>query len=169
MITLQFCAEYFRDVPRFGLGYIPKAAGSALIRLGDTWASVSHVDTIMPDGTWLGARLSGGVQAREPYPVSYTMRIPVWVPDEQAYYGFLRAQIGKPYDVLGVVGFIPREDWRQPNKWFCSELKAAALSHANPELAPLFAHASRVAPTPLYRDLRAYMAGYSDPSRRTAA
>lgn len=159
MITLQFAAEYFRDVPKYGIGYIPKATGSAIIRLGDTWAEDSHVDDIQPNGKWLGARLSGGVQARDPYPVSYAVRIDVWVPDEQAYYDYLLAQVGKPYDILGVVGFIPREDWRQDNKWFCSELIAAALMHANPALRPLFSQASRISPATLHRDLRSYMAG----------
>jgi uncharacterized protein YycO len=41
---------------------------------------------------------------------------------------FLRAQIGKPYDWLGILGFLVRSDRaHRKTKWFCSELIAEAL------------------------------------------
>lgn len=46
---------------------------------------------------------------------------------------FLRMQVGKPYDYLGVARFLTRsKDSDLVNrKWFCSELAAAAFKHAH--------------------------------------
>lgn len=168
MITLQFCAEYFRDIPRFGVGYLPAAVGSTAIRAADTFGPVSHVDTVLPNGQWYGARINGGVKARDPYPISYAARLNVWVSDERAYYDYLFAQEGKEYDWSGIGGFVVRRDWQDDSKWFCSELKAACLMRAEPALRSLFLPASRIAPTPLFRDLRAYMAGLQITTRPSA-
>lgn len=43
---------------------------------------------------------------------------------------FAAAQIGKPYDWKGIWGFATRNDWENPDKWFCSELASAALLNA---------------------------------------
>jgi hypothetical protein len=43
---------------------------------------------------------------------------------------FLRQQLGTSYDYLGAIStvatWIPR-DWTDPNRWYCSEILAAAL------------------------------------------
>lgn len=62
--------------------------------------------------------------------------------------GFLRAQIGKPYDKPGIFGFATGRDWREPDSWFCSELQAAALEHAG-ICPPLFAPANKITPSGL--------------------
>lgn len=35
-----------------------------------------------------------------------------------------RAQLGKPYDRLAIIGIVLRTGWQHPDKWFCSELLA---------------------------------------------
>jgi hypothetical protein len=49
---------------------------------------------------------------------------------ERAYWDFLKAQIGKSYDKLAIAAFAFNRDWRSPNAWFCDELVAAGLEHA---------------------------------------
>lgn len=40
---------------------------------------------------------------------------------------FLQAQLGKKYDFAALAAFPLRENWQDDNRWFCSELVAAAL------------------------------------------
>jgi hypothetical protein len=115
---------------------------SNAIRVGERDGWCTHVEAIMPDGTWLGAHLDGGVQAR---PAEYdkatrTRELIIELDDaaaiyrtvvgpsfEGAFHAFLRAQIGKPYDTGAVIGLGVGRDWRNSGSWFCSELIAAAL------------------------------------------
>jgi len=46
------------------------------------------------------------------------------------YHEFLSAQIGKNYDWAGIMGFITSRDWRNDDKWFCSEIVAAGLEES---------------------------------------
>ncbi len=112
-----------------------------------TWtrAWCSHVDIIMPDGMLLGARseavelgegrfIPAGVQKR---PVGYApfTKTEHLVFDAgpicaKQFYAFLEAQIGKPYDKVAIAGLVLDRDWRNPDRWFCSELAMAALETA---------------------------------------
>jgi hypothetical protein len=102
-----------------------------------TKAWCSHVDIVWPGGKLLGARsniegnVPAGVQLRpDGYaPFTKTERVSLMAtPDqERHFYDFLAAQVGKPYDKLAVLGFGVGRDWRNPDKWFCSELAMAAL------------------------------------------
>jgi len=47
----------------------------------------------------------------------------------------VRSQVGKPYDIGAIFGFLTRRNWEKTDKWFCSELVAWAFSQAN---EPLF-------------------------------
>lgn len=98
-----------------------------------TWSDWSHVDIWTPDG-WLGARSNGGVQIR---PFDYTTfvkeEIRVITLDDETeakIMQYLRDQIGKPYDYMAVAGMPFRQDWQSDNRWFCSELIAAAFAQA---------------------------------------
>lgn len=141
MIELQFVTEPLFRGCRFH-------AGSALIR----WFSAgpfSHVDAIIPEGIygrpgWLvGARMGRvggqppGVWARPPNYAEFTRRTVARIPasDDQviAFWRFVRAQIGKPYDTSAIWGFVAGRDWRSVNSWFCSEIFARALE---PSRAP---------------------------------
>lgn len=119
----------------------------------------AHVDTVMPDGSLLGARsdvwagVPAGVQIR-PYdymPFANPVRAVLDASDEvvEAYYTFVQAQIGKPYDMTGIVGFAVGRDWRNANAWFCSELVAAALEESGFFEYALIQLANKIAPDDL--------------------
>src|ERR1700744_1657297 len=88
--------------------------GADLIRWFDH-GKFSHVDSVLPDGMLLGARddvidgIPSGVQIR---PASYVAKetvlrvtIPCTVNQEEAFYDFVRTQIGKPYDETAIAAF----------------------------------------------------------------
>jgi hypothetical protein len=97
----------------------------------------AHVDTVMPDGMLLGARndvMAGypaGVQIRGPgYQIGYTLKkvtIPCTQAQQDAYYGFVLDQVGKPYDSAAIAAFAAGTDWSTKGAWFCSELCTAGL------------------------------------------
>lgn len=109
---------------------------SAGIRLGEYGFWASHVEAVMPDGTFLGAHAAGGVQARaaDYDRGEWTKQLFVHIPttDEQAaaFHEFLRAQLGKSYDLTAIEALVAQRDWREPDSWFCSELQTAALESA---------------------------------------
>jgi uncharacterized protein YycO len=97
----------------------------------------SHVDTVMPNGTLLGARsdkimgVPPGVQIR---PASYVLAehdlitrvvIPCTDAQQKKYYQFVTSQIGKPYDKTAIFAFVVNRDWTEDDAWFCSELNSA--------------------------------------------
>lgn len=103
----------------------------------------SHVDTVLSDGRLLGARsdvlkgVPAGVQIRpsnyEDFTGTAVVSLPCSPEALKAYSDFETLQLGKPYDEIGIGGFIipslvkRQDDWRDPSAWFCSELKQAAL------------------------------------------
>lgn len=95
----------------------------------------THCDTLMPNGTYLGARLKGGVLERNrdydlgDFNKELFVNINCSEKQEETYYSFLRDQIGKPYDSLSIATFFSSRDWQAPDSWFCSELKAAGLAY----------------------------------------
>lgn len=102
------------------------------IALYGFWAT--HAEALMPDGRLLGARFSGGVQARAhdydagKFDQELFLTIKTTEAQEAAFYDFLRAQVGKKYDWRAIVSFFGSRDWQEPDSWFCSELMAAGLS-----------------------------------------
>jgi hypothetical protein len=52
--------------------------------------------------------------------------------DEAAARAWFAGQIGKPYDLLGNLGFVFRPIAGQRRAWFCSEAVAAALGYPEP-------------------------------------
>lgn len=97
----------------------------------------SHVDAVVENRRWLlGSRTSpgDGVVAR---PADYgrfidraVYRVRANDRQTEAFWAFLFAQLGKPYDSTAIWAFAFNRDWRSPDKWFCSELQAAALEAA---------------------------------------
>ena len=100
-------------------------------------AKFSHVESILSDGSVLGSRsdeVGGappGVQIRTYgyWGDEKTLQIDLPCSDEitSAYYDFLHSQLGKPYDKVGIAGFIVGRDWQEDDCWFCSELVSAGL------------------------------------------
>lgn len=125
-----------------GTGFISNA-----IRMGERDGWCTHTEVQMPDGTLLGAHIDGGVEARPPGYDKATMTRELFVElsfgnfvdtigsgrqaaidaMETKFYGFLRAQLGKPYDITAIAGLALNRSWREADSWFCSELVAAAL------------------------------------------
>jgi hypothetical protein len=148
MIKLQFVTE--------------NSVESALIR----WFSagpISHVDVVLPDGALLGSRsraikisgqpYSAGVQIRPPGYAKFTIvysftlsRIQVGV--EQAFYDWLKNEIGKPYDTTAVWGFASGRNWCEKDSWFCSELIGAGLGAVG-IIPHLFVPSNKLTPTGL--------------------
>jgi hypothetical protein len=148
---------------------------SRMIAIGERDGWATHVEALMPDGTLLGAHYQGGVLAR---PVGYdkstatrelyvtfdagvdlvpgaTPKDPMQpVECEDKFYAFLRAQLGKPYDVTGIGGLALDRDWHSANSWFCSELDAAALEECG-YFKPLASINSHISP----RDLLLILSG----------
>jgi hypothetical protein len=100
----------------------------------------SHVDIVTPTGMLLGARSDvvggrpAGVQVR---PSDYIgdekflrISLPCSSAQANAFYDFLNAQIGKPYDKIAILAFLIGRDWRDTSAWFCDELAASALETA---------------------------------------
>lgn len=118
----------------------------------------AHVDTVMPDGLLLGARndmmagFPAGVQLRSAdYQQGYTLKrvtLPCSDDQQKAYYDFVLAQVGKPYDSKAIAAFVVGRDWRTPDAWFCSELCAAGLE-ASGVVPPLSASCNKIAPDDL--------------------
>lgn len=110
---------------------------SALIR-EKTFSPYSHVEFLLDDGTTLGARHEDGVQIR-PFNYAHFSRTEILsaaVTDDEkrAILAFAHAQVGKPYDTGAILGLCADRDWRDPTKWFCSELCTAAFQQAHPVL-----------------------------------
>jgi uncharacterized protein YycO len=96
---------------------------------------VTHVEFVTDGGAnTIGARADGGVQVR---PINYKkfevdLRFSADCTDGQyaAAMGFLRAQVGKPYDFMDIAAIVADRDWRDPSRWICSELWAATMERA---------------------------------------
>jgi hypothetical protein len=143
---------------RFVTANDPVSAGIRAAEYG-FWAS--HTEAVMPDGTLLGAHYDGGVQARpadydkDQFSREMIVSIPAAPAMTDAFHSFLRAQLGKPYDVQAIIAFITERDWQQPDSWFCSELQAAALVHCGWFAAPLATEFNHITP----RDLLLILSG----------
>jgi len=136
-------------------------SGTGLSSKAIEWFSagnLSHVGALLPDGNYLDSRsdkegaAAAGVQIRpkaiEGKEAAVVFNVPATAEQEAKFWQFLRSQIGKPYDVPGILAFITARDWREPDSWFCSELQAAALEHAG-VIHSLYLPANKVTPVAL--------------------
>jgi uncharacterized protein YycO len=100
----------------------------------------SHVDALLPDGTLLGARsdtigrVPPGVQMRPAFYETWKERVVMCMDctyeQETRFWDFLKSQIGKPYDMTAIWGFLAGRDWRDEDSWYCSELLTAAIEES---------------------------------------
>ena len=116
-----------------------------------SWAS--HVDAFMPNGHLLGARPVGGVAIRGPHYHNFTKLLQVDLPCDSAtaerFYGFLEAQVCKPYDWRGILSFWFRRDWQEDDSWTCAELITAALIDSGYFSHRLYVTNSKISPADL--------------------
>ena len=135
--------------------------GSGLSSAAIAWFSqghLSHVDAVMPDGSLLGARSDAiggkppGVQIRpagyEKWALRLIYALPATARQEETFYDFLLAQVGKPYDKLAIVAFALNRDWRDDRAWYCAELDARALELAGLS-RPGYLDANKITPVML--------------------
>lgn len=120
----------------------------------------SHVDCVLDedDDALIGARsdhvagVKPGVRVRPAGYARFTHRtvlqMSCTVAQKRAYMGFLRAQVGKPYDSEALWAFVFNRDWRAPDSWICSELQAAACE-ASGLVRKLFLAANKITPVAL--------------------
>lgn len=112
---------------------------------------LSHVDVKTEKG-WLGARINGGVKIR---PWNYIKPIcevqydiETTKEQEEEFWKFVNAQIGKPYDWTAIVAFVTGRNWRKPDTWYCSEILARALEVSR-IIHPLYITENKVTPVGL--------------------
>jgi hypothetical protein len=130
---------------------------STLVQYAQGGFKFSHCEAILPDGgDVISAWYDGGTRIR---PIGYDagnfveerfQTVPCTPEQETAFFSFLKANLGRPYDVLGIAAFALGRDWQCPDKWWCSEYIMAAHVPANmltPEDAAL---ASKVTVKDLY-------------------
>jgi hypothetical protein len=135
---------------------------SDVIRAAQLGFTFTHAEAEVPGG-YLGAHASGGVAIR---PVGYDAgpgmqerfyALEATPEQADAFQAFLAAQCGKPYDFAAIADFVAaavghseglqaENAWRDPARWFCSELMAAALIVADIFPAALAAGARHVTP-----------------------
>jgi hypothetical protein len=143
-----------------------KSFGSQAIEWFDH-GQYSHVDSVMPDGSLLGARddvyngIPKGVQIRPSEyvagKVTKRVLVPTTDPIAAAYYAFVTSQIGKPYDETAIAAFVFGRNWNEADSWFCSELNSAGLV-ASGFVHPLSAPANKIAPDDLLLILSVFVA-----------
>ncbi len=119
------------------------SAGSRLIRWFN-WSDYSHAAWLDDDDwTLYEAWIGTGVRALRSLHEGHTPGTRVDVFNDQlsdaqrsTVRAFLTQEMGKPYDLPGVLRFATRrpESRRSQQRWFCSELVAAAFEQAD---APL--------------------------------
>lgn len=129
----------------------------------------SHVDIVLPHVGLLGASGPdktakaivngvvgpdpGGVQIRpfDPWPyLNPPLRASLKTDKADKIIELAKSQIGKPFDDSALYGFLSSEagerDWREQDKWFCSELVTWACEAGGMFPYPLVALKNRVSP-----------------------
>jgi hypothetical protein len=106
---------------------------SKIIHIGERDGWPTHVETVLPDGGLLGAHADGGVMIRKAGYDSASLKkelivdIPAPPKVDERFHNFCYEQLGAPYDWRAIFGLWLGHEWRDPNRWFCSELMARAL------------------------------------------
>jgi len=69
------------------------------------------------------------------------------VPDAEAGHAFVVQQIGKKYDLTGVLGLglNPSRNWSEDNSWFCYELAAGVLKASGLDVFDNLNHVTEIA------------------------
>lgn len=115
------------------------------------WAT--HVDAVLPDGRLLGARPFSGVQIREPDYHDFSRKeivtISASAEAEEAFYSYLRDQVGKGYDYGTVLNFVIPSIKQRNDRWACAELIAFGLTYAS-SVFPATIESSEYSPRDLY-------------------
>lgn len=111
--------------------FVTKPGFSSFVIRKFTWSRFSHVAILLDDCVIQSTFAGGGVHTVpiDEFYKEYTRieEVQIDLPDEAAAEKWLREQIGKPYDVWFIFGFIFRKDnWEKDDCWVCNELLEAA-------------------------------------------
>lgn len=106
---------------------------SAAIRYS-TRSWCSHAEFIIDGAHTFGARSHGGVRHRLSAHDHYSRVEQFTAEGIDEAYAWALSQAGKPYDYSAILGIALDRNWRDPKRWFCSELICAAFESAG---APL--------------------------------
>ena len=109
--------------------------GSCVIR-AVTWSRWSHAAIIdgaeIIEAVWPCVRVSSLAEAIDTHPRWTVIDIPV--ADEALAIAAARSQVGKPYDLWGVLGLGIKRNWQDDEAWWCSELIPWAAKQAGTDL-----------------------------------
>lgn len=94
-----------------------------------TWSPYSHVDVVLDHDLVVGATVRHGVSLRHIDDVleASSKHLFVELDAPESVKCRVLSQLGKPYDLPGLFGFLTKRDWQIEDRWFCSELVAWAL------------------------------------------
>lgn len=110
--------------------------GAVLIRAA-TWSDWSHVALIDGDqvieAVWPQVRVTPLADVIAAHPRHMIVELPCAEPARAV--AAARSQVGKPYDVWGIVGLGLHRDWTSEDAWWCSELVAWSCAQGG---TPLF-------------------------------
>jgi uncharacterized protein YycO len=103
--------------------------GARLIRL-ITWSKWSHVAIIdgaeVIEAVWPKVRVSRLEDILEKSTRWSIVEVPC---DNEKAIAAARSQIGKPYDLLGMLGLAFHRNWQDDSAWWCSEFAAWVVMH----------------------------------------
>lgn len=124
--------------------------GAAIIRwlTGSQWSHCALVQgDIAVEATWPRVRSVPVEEIMRKHTKNLVIDIPC-KDDALAFYAAL-GQVGKPYDLTALIGWLSGRNWQETDSWFCSELVAYAFEQAG---SPLFRDGtmSRVTPQNLW-------------------
>ncbi len=101
-----------------------------------TWSHFAHVELLFSDDVCISSVGTKGVLRRSKQDVlanvsDYIIKEVETTPEQEAIIReFAERQVGKPYDWGAIFSLPFRGHWDEDDKWFCSELCAAAFLEA---------------------------------------
>jgi hypothetical protein len=97
----------------------------------------SHAEAVMPNGRYLGAHQTGGVQECNPgYDAEWVpkdklhelfLTLPAMAEQDAVFYDYLRKHIGEPYDWRAITGFVVPGHYHDLYHTICSALITGGL------------------------------------------
>jgi uncharacterized protein YycO len=81
----------------------------------------SHAEYVFPDGSTLGARMTGVKIRPASASRGYTRVQRYTFPYIEQACEWAITQVGKPYDFTAIAGIAFNRNWREEDSWFCSE------------------------------------------------
>jgi hypothetical protein len=110
-------------------------AGQGFVGDSIRWVTNSlfqHVEFGTPEGTWIGAHASGGIQERASDYARYDREFVYDVPATDSQLAQLmiwaRKQIGNQYNYLDIIGLLVKNRrWTTPNRLICSQFCTLGL------------------------------------------